>query len=153
VRALKAAWRAANPDKERTSAAAWAAANADKMRANRAAWAAANTDKVRASKASRRARKRGALGPHHTAAEFAAIVKRQKNRCIDCKREFGPGLAPTRGHLRPLVLGGSNAAFNIAAQCQLCNSKQGAKLHPSVRGPSLFDAKPREIDSFGEWPS
>ncbi len=140
-RAKDRAWRKANPEKVQAYWNAWEAANAERYAAKRAAWIAAHPDRgkydpsyYRATKdlwlhrqAARRARKRQAEGSH-TLAEWKEVQGRQRGRCFDCGREA----KLTRGHLVPLIRGGSDYIANIVAQCRPCNARQGTKIHPSV---------------------
>lgn len=79
-----------------------------------------------------RARRMQATGSF-SSDDFVKITKSQGNRCIDCQKSFDIKHKPTVGHAVPLSKGGSNCPTNIIAQCQPCNSKQGASIHPQFR--------------------
>lgn len=86
--------------------------------------------------ARRTARKRGAPGSH-TAAEWESVKAVQDGRCFDCGV-----IAPlTRGHLMPIVRGGSDDISNIVGQCRSCNSKQHAKIHPALLATMVSDSE------------
>ena len=157
VRNLK--YRKANPEKVRGWARAayqkhvakFSARNAARYKADPAkrrawtlAWIKAHPEHEVALRQKRRARKAGAVGSY-TAAEWKAKKKAFGHRCIDCgmregdKLPDGKRMKLTVGHAVPLIRGGSNFIGNLIPQCMPCNSRQHAKLHPSVAAFSLFD--------------
>lgn len=121
--AYSAAWRAANPER----AAVASRKSQAKRRGDSTRWYRANVEAGREYVARRYARRKGAAGSH-TAAEWATVKESQRGRCFDC----GVIKPLTRGHLVPLSKGGSDYISNIVGQCRTCNSKQHARIHPSV---------------------
>lgn len=77
-----------------------------------------------AASQSRRARRRGAAGTF-TAAEIAALYRKQRGRCACCSGSLKDGYH--RDHRTPLALGGSNDIANIELLCGPCNLRKGAK--------------------------
>ena len=137
------AWRLTNPDKQseqnrsrylknseriKEQNSAWYAANKERAAAARRAWAKANPDKVRAhcrlKNLRRRARLQNAAGDH-TAADLAAILNAQGNRCAYCRKSLRRSPMHV-DHIQPLSLGGSNARDNIQCLCPRCNLSKGA---------------------------
>lgn len=104
--------------------------NAALARAQR--WQRDNPDAVKERETRRRARKYGVEGSH-TVAEFRAACERQGGACFDCGRIT----KLTRGHLKPLFLGGPDFIENIVGQCRSCNSRQGCRLHPVLETASV----------------
>jgi 5-methylcytosine-specific restriction endonuclease McrA len=82
----------------------------------------------RASTYAARKRRERDAGPKLSDAEWAAIIAKQRRRCFDCKDEADL----TKGHLVPLVDGGTNDSTNVIAQCRRCNSAQGLRIHPEA---------------------
>jgi hypothetical protein len=63
-------------------------------------------------------------GGKHTTAEIRQIIDCQKGRCIYCHRLFTKELTPSKDHLLPVILGGSDWALNIVLACRRCNSSR-----------------------------
>ena len=59
-----------------------------------------------------------------TVKQWDKILKMQNNRCVNCGREFGEKLKPTKDHIIPLSLGGGFTLGNVQALCKSCNSKK-----------------------------
>ena len=83
-----------------------------------------NPDIIRAANAAYRARKRTAVGTL-TAAEFSAILERQKHRCHWCGDSIKTG--SQIDHVIPLVRGGEHSAANVVGSCGLCNRRKRSK--------------------------
>ena len=86
----------------------------------------------RQNRRNRKARVKGAQGKH-TASDIKAIFQRQKGICAtpNCGASLhrsGKNIMHV-DHIMPLVLGGSNDAFNIQLLCPPCNLIKAAK-HP-----------------------
>lgn len=135
VAAIKARSYAANRESVKAKVTAYTKANIEKVRARRKkhreankeaiaermkVWAAANRPILRQHERNRRARERGAEGTH-TAAEIAALAKRQGYRCAHdwCRVSIRKGWHVD--HVIPLARGGSNWIANIALLCAPCN--------------------------------
>jgi 5-methylcytosine-specific restriction endonuclease McrA len=105
--------RAANPERYRERDRKYYADNVERYSAY---------NRVRNHK--RRARKLAAGGTY-TAADIAAIRKRQGDKCSYCAAPLHGG-----GHLdhsTPLARGGSNGPENLQLTCDPCNLSKGAK--------------------------
>lgn len=139
-REFAAAWRAANPEKAKTSIAeyreknkdkiraekiAWAAANRDRMLKLKSAWNKANAEKRRLYEHNRRARQSGEkLSP----CLGDKLFKLQRGKCAcGCKQPLGTDYH--LDHIMPLALGGSNTDDNIQLLRATCNQQKYAK-HP-----------------------
>ena len=93
-------------------------ANKEKIAAGYKKWREENKEKKAAGDAKHKAIKAGLPG-HFTAAEFTAICKKYKNRCLCCgkKRKL------TADHVIPITWKGStNYISNIQPLCGPCNS-------------------------------
>ena len=126
VKAKSAAWAAANPDRLRETKAAYRAANIDKIKARNSAWSAANRDVGRAHKQNRRARKR-ANGGRLSAGLVGRLIKLQQGKCACCSQPLKVGFH--LDHIMPLALGGTNTDDNMQLLNQRCNNQKHAK-HP-----------------------
>ncbi|MDE2099948.1 MAG: HNH endonuclease [Patescibacteria group bacterium] len=122
------AWLRRNRDKARVYVGRWKDANPTASRE----WFRKNPEKAQQYARARRARRRSATGSL-TAAEWLAIVKKQRYRCFVC-REKRP---LTADHIVPLSRGGCAFAFNVQGLCGPCNSKKHASL--DAVEVSLFD--------------
>jgi hypothetical protein len=65
-------------------------------------------------------------GGKHSASEIEEILTFQNHRCIYCNRPFGDDLGPTRDHLTPVRMGGTDWSSNIVMSCHRCNTRRGA---------------------------
>ncbi|HXI43857.1 MAG TPA: HNH endonuclease [Bryobacteraceae bacterium] len=122
-------WKAANPD----AGLEWHRKNRDKSRSAANRYYQKNKpaaiERATLSGRKRRAQKKGSGGTH-TAADLAAILKRQNYKCAECGadlRKVGRHL----DHIVPLALGGSNDKGNLQYLCPPHNLSKGAK-HPLV---------------------
>lgn len=70
----------------------------------------------RTEKHNRQAKLRG-NGGRHTAREWSALCVLWNHRCLCC----GSSLGPSRDHIVPLALGGTNDASNLQLLCVPCN--------------------------------
>lgn len=61
----------------------------------------------------------------HTSAEWAAIVAECDRNCVRCGRHHPEPLEPVKGHIRPICMGGSDAADNLMPLCRACASARG----------------------------
>src|ERR1700732_267271 len=133
VRARNRKYQRAKKDKLAPKARAWREANRERKAAVNLAWQRANRDKVSATQARRSARKRGAVGSH-TLDEWNAVVKKQRARCLDCKRK----VKLERDHVIPISEGGSGMICNIVGRCRSCNAKKHARIIPGTQS-TIFD--------------
>ncbi len=63
-------------------------------------------------------------GSKHRASEIREILTLQNHRCIYCNRRFGDELRPTKDHLDPVCMGGTDWAANIVMSCRRCNFRR-----------------------------
>lgn len=63
-------------------------------------------------------------GGKHRASEIEEILTSQNHRCIYCNKPFGDELKPTRDHLTPVCMGGTDWALNIVMCCRRCNTRR-----------------------------
>jgi 5-methylcytosine-specific restriction endonuclease McrA len=137
-RAVKKAWREANPEKVAAyTTAARKRYYARHGRKASAAWEERNRETVRARNAlkesRRRAQKRGSPGTI-TASEWAAIKAKQRERCAYCNARAHLHM----DHVIPLARGGCHMAHNIVGACKPCNSRKHDRIVTAE--VSLFDA-------------
>lgn len=85
----------------------------------------ANRDKLTLYTNNRRARKLFAKGSH-TDAEWQTLKAKYNFKCLCCGKQE-PEIKLTRDHVRPLILGGSDAIENIQPLCARCNSKKSLR--------------------------
>lgn len=97
-------------------------------RPQKRAWKKANPDAVVAAGNRRRARDRSAEGTY-APSDIAAILKRQKYKCVECGISVRARANRNIDHIFPLSLGGSNWPSNLQVLCHTCNSSKGGK-HP-----------------------
>jgi hypothetical protein len=121
-----AKWNSQNPETRLESQKKWRAENPDKQLNHQKKWRDANPERMRAYNARRRARKRGAAGTH-TADDIAAILRRQRGKCLNCRISLKRGFHVD--HIMPLARGGSDNPSNIQLLCPSCNLSKHAK-HP-----------------------
>lgn len=126
--AVKAAWRAENPELNRETQRQWQAANSERVETYSLKWRLANPDVPRHQARMRRARIRNA-GGSYTIEEMAALFARQGGRCANpyCRCEIDMATAH-RDHDIPIARGGSNSIGNMRWLCQPCNQRKGAKM-------------------------
>jgi 5-methylcytosine-specific restriction endonuclease McrA len=103
---------------DRERARKYRAANPEKKRLANRAYLIAHRTELSLRKVARRAAQRSA--GIYSAVEWAAIKKKQRNRCADC----GLRRKLTVDHVFPISRGGCNYAFNLAARCHSCNAKK-----------------------------
>jgi 5-methylcytosine-specific restriction endonuclease McrA len=122
VRAKQATRTAEEKKKQLESNRKWVAANIDKKRAYTRAYVKRNLEKANAAWRKRRAKKLLIPGSH-TEAEWRALVKSFKGKCVCC------GVKPdrlTRDHIIPLgEAGSSDNIDNIQPLCGSCNCRKG----------------------------
>ncbi len=142
-RACKAAYRAANAERDRAAIRRWHQEHKEERRAYWSNWYRANRDGVieratahyratyRDNKDryighwhTRRARIAGAEVSDFTAADWLKGLDYFGGRCAYCGRD---DLPLTRDHVVPLVAGGNHTAENIVPACGHCNSSKGDK--------------------------
>lgn len=61
----------------------------------------------------------------HTHVEWEAIVAECDRNCVRCGRHHPEPLEPVKGHIRPIAIGGSDAADNLMPLCRQCASARG----------------------------
>lgn len=82
------------------------------------------------SKAHKRAEEYGALGTF-TIDDLKDILKRQKNCCVYCGRQFGNRIVHHLDHIMPFTLDGSNSKANIQWLCKKDSDRNGkGNKHP-----------------------
>jgi 5-methylcytosine-specific restriction endonuclease McrA len=111
------------------------------VNARRAAQRRANPEpfrkKDRERSANRRAKRKEAP-LSHTVAEWKAVLRHWKRRCIYCGKKFGRRDV-SKDHLIPLARGGDNSIRNIRPACRRCNSSKGTRTHEEyVTLPNRF---------------
>lgn len=134
-------WRAENPEKAREKLRKWRAANLlktrayavsyywvdpEKSRAKRASWQKENPEACRINNQNRRA-KRLMVGGVLSKGLSEKLLKLQRGKCACCGETLGTDFH--RDHNMPLALGGTNTDDNIQLLCQTCNLSKHAK-HP-----------------------
>lgn len=133
-RLSSAAYRAANPGKNKEVCDAWQSANvartrayrvanAERRRATTAAWQAANRDAVRVYDDRRRARKLGALVVDDRVFR-ARVWERDGGRCHICGKKADPKKWHM-DHIVPLVAGGEHSYRNVSVSHPICNLRKG----------------------------
>jgi len=115
-------WAKDNPDKVYERCKKWQAKNRDKMNKSAREWARRNLGKILAKNQKRRTAKTQA-GGSFTPAEWNALCKHYKHRCLCC----GKRRKLTADHIIPVSKGGSSNIDNIQPLCGPCNSSKGAK--------------------------
>lgn len=125
VRAKAREWEKANPEKRQAISKRKYAARPDHYRAKNNKWARENPDKKAVVTHRRRAIKAAAEGSH-TAAEVAAILKKQKHRCAYCPADLRK-VKRHLDHIVPLARGGSNSASNLQWTCDFHNMAKGSR--------------------------
>lgn len=105
----------------------YCAKNRDKIRAQSQNWYRSNSDKAVAKIHRRRSRLKSAGA--FSAAEWRALLRFWRNRCVCCgitgeKTKLG---RLTPDHVIPLSAGGSNTIDNIQPLCMPCNKSKAVK--------------------------
>lgn len=119
--------------KARAAAAlkAWRKANPEKHRAQSRRHYHNTLPRILATARNRRARIKG-NGGTHTAADIAALRKKQRGKCAFCLKPLGKK-TPDIDHYVPIALGGTNDRSNLRLLHARCNrSKHDA--HPADFG-------------------
>ena len=65
-----------------------------------------------------------------TKAQWAAIIKQQKNKCPDCGKRFSKKNPPTMDHIVPLSKVPVHSSDNIRAVCASCNARKRDRVVP-----------------------
>jgi hypothetical protein len=86
---------------------------------------AAHSSILSASYSSQRRQSLKIAGGTHNSKEIEEILAIQENRCIYCNVNFTKEVRPTKDHLLPVSVGGTNWALNIVLACKSCNSRRG----------------------------
>lgn len=118
-------------DADRARQAAWRKRPENRERAKRALRKYYSTEKGRELARQRCATRRALLrarGKEISRSEWQAILERFDNRCAYCRKPFGSDVRPTRDHVVPIVMGGTNEASNIVPACLSCNGRKGSRL-------------------------
>lgn len=122
-----AAWREANPERNKAMLNKYYLENRDRLREAAANRNAAYPEKKRLLNRNRRAMLRGAAGKLSADLEVKLFTL-QKGRCVcGCKQPLGDDYH--LDHIMPLALGGSNTDDNMQLLRKLCNLQKHAK-HP-----------------------
>lgn len=66
-------------------------------------------------------------GGKHTKGEIEEILDLQGHRCIYCNVLFTDKKTPTRDHIKPVAMRGSDWALNIVMACRICNASRGKR--------------------------
>jgi hypothetical protein len=72
----------------------------------------------------RRQQRERAQGPGYTTAEFAALVRKYRGRCVGCGKG---GLKLQADHVIPIAKGGPHHIRNIQPLCKKCNFAKGTR--------------------------
>lgn len=86
-------------------------------------WRKNNPEHARELHRNKKARRRGAEG-FHTAKDVRLLIKRQKNRCAECKTCLSKGYHVD--HVMPIIKGGTNWPSNLQILCPPCNLQKHA---------------------------
>lgn len=162
---MSAAWKLANPEREKAvrrardlastekrkaeraqryienrqrvleAAAIYRKANAEKIKEYHRQRQKANPESSRASSRRRRAFLKGCDGPHHTVADAKALFTQQQGRCAYCLLDLDGSYH--LDHVVPLARGGNNSKENIALACPACNMAKHDKLLYSEWTPPI----------------
>lgn len=128
-KATSAKWRLEHPETHKASVVEWCKAHPERARAiNRvsvAKWGKAHPEVAKAKNHKRRVAKLAYQGPHHTAADIAALLIDQHDLCAHCGIVLNGKYHVD--HVVPLSQGGGNGADNIALACPPCNLSKGDK--------------------------
>ncbi len=122
IRTIAKLYRSKNKEKLRATNKKWRGQNGEYLRQVKREWAAANVERCRVYKRNRRARKRR-NGGTHTAADIAALLKTQRQRCAYCGSQLRKEYHVD--HIMPLARGGGNDRRNLQLLCAPCNLTKG----------------------------
>lgn len=122
VRELNSAWRNGHREAVRISNRKWKKNNPEIILKEGREWRKNNPDKLKASDHRRMARKAG-NGGAFTSAEWNALCKRYKHKCLRCNKLR----KLTADHVIPVSKGGTSNINNIQPLCGPCNSSKGTK--------------------------
>jgi hypothetical protein len=111
-------WKEDNPDYDRE----WQKKNRKKKRANQRRYRQRYPERIRALNAAYATKKTGA-GGKFTEAEWKALKKKYKYRCLKCEKK--KKLFPD--HVLPVSKGGTSFIQNIQPLCGTCNSEKNDK--------------------------
>jgi len=114
-----------NPEMAKAAVAKWNKSHPEVIKANNARWHRDHPGAAKAKKARRRALESASTGPHHTAADIAALLIDQHDLCAYCGLILDGNYHVD--HVVPLSQGGSNDAVNLAITCPPCNLSKGSK--------------------------
>jgi 5-methylcytosine-specific restriction endonuclease McrA len=103
----------------------WGVLNPDKIRAQIKRYAQTSKGKFAFSKAIYNYKSRVSnLECTLTLEEWNNIIKKQKNKCARCGKNFTKSRAPAKDHIIPASKGGGLTRENVQALCKSCNSKK-----------------------------
>lgn len=122
VKKWSAEWYLKNQDKTKERAARWREANPEKARILAARWIAANPEKVRVRGSRRRARKRNATHPLHS-AQIEIVLLQGAARLRECL-----GIDFHLDHVTPLTRGGTHHHANLRILPARLNLRKSDKL-------------------------
>jgi 5-methylcytosine-specific restriction endonuclease McrA len=140
-RASRRASYAKNPSTELASSELWRQKNLAKVNKTRRELYAENIYQERAYAAAKQAARRANDGNVFTEDDVHLIWELQNGLCFYCDAETNGRIEHT-DHFIPLILGGSNARFNIVIACQRCNCKKGGKAPLQFMGFAKFKFPP-----------
>jgi 5-methylcytosine-specific restriction endonuclease McrA len=144
-------WRMENPEKSKASRNRWKHAHPEKtleydrrrrlvspekIRENSRKWRKKNKYYIKAAIAKRRTMKTKA-GGSFTSAEWNALCKKYKNKCLRCKKRR----KLTADHVMPVSKGGTSNISNIQPLCGPCNSKKGTSCTDYRESPAIEQGK------------
>lgn len=118
VKETQRKWREKNPDYSKLYSHEWRKSHPDHNRD----WGRKNPDKMRVKNSKRRTAVSG-NGGSFTAAEWNALCRQCKHRCLCC----GKRRKLTADHVVPVSKGGDSSISNIQPLCKPCNSRKGTK--------------------------
>ena len=149
IRAYHRSWvrarRIKDPGYQREYQRDWQKANRAKCKVYTVRWSKKNPGVMSILWSNARARRkaRGVIGSH-TAAEWRAIVKKQKSKCQECgikciqTKDNSDPRQLTKDHIIPRRYGGTEYAFNLQVLCHPCNSRKWARIKSGAKH-SIFD--------------
>lgn len=146
-RASRRASYAKNPNVELTSSKIWKQNNLARTNKNRRVAYAKNIHTERAFAKAKQAARRAGDGNVFTDDDVHLIWELQEGLCFYCNGETNSRVEHV-DHFVPLVLGGSNARFNIVVACQACNCRKGGKPPLEFMGFAKFKYPPLWNEQF-----
>ena len=141
VRAARRASYAKNPAVELSSSKKWKSNNVDRINSNRRAAYAENLHTERANARAKQAARRAGDGNAFTDDDVHLIWELQEGLCFYCSGDTNSRTEHV-DHFVPLILGGSNARFNIVVACRTCNCRKGGKSPLEFMGFAKFKFPP-----------